>query len=107
MSSEICLSKEELLLLAADVRKELMANGANDTFNPTLYCHEDSEPYDENYAISIELIHQWKKVGVAFFFVEGELGKRASEYIIGDVFYSKEELDDYTLAGGWDVIIPI
>ena len=105
MSSEICLSKEELLLLAADVRKELISNGVNDTFNPTLYCHEDSEPDDENYAISIELIHQWKKVGVAFFFVEGEWGKRASEYIIGDVFYSKEELDNYTSLGGWDVIL--
>ena len=104
MSSEICLSKEELFLLATDVRKELMSKGANDTFNPTFYCHEDSEPYDENYAISIELIHQWKKVGIAFFFVEGELGKRASEYIIGDVFYSKEELDNYTSLGGWEVI---
>ena len=67
--------------------------------------HEDAEPDDENYAISIELIHQWKKVGVAFFFVEGELGKRASQYIIGDVFYSKEELDNYTSLGGWDVIL--
>ena len=105
MSSEICLSKEELLLLAADVRKELMANGANDTFNPTLYCHDDAEPDDENYAISIELIHQWKKVGFAFFFVEGEYGKRASEYIIDDVFYSKEELDKYTSLGGWDTIL--
>ena len=76
----------------------------NDTFNPTLYCHEDSAPDDENYAMSIELIHQWKKVGVAFFFVEGEWGKRASEYIIGDVFYSKEELDNYTSLGGWEVI---
>ena len=52
MSSEVYLSKEELLLLAADVRKELISNGVNDTFNPTLYCHEDSEPYDENYAIN-------------------------------------------------------
>ena len=104
MTSEISLSKEELLFLADNASRELISNGADNSLNQTLYCHEDSEPDDGNYGVSIELIHQWQVVGFAFFLVSGEYGKKATSYIVGEVFHSKKELDGYTLLGGWEVI---